>query len=61
MSEADYLDDCQMLDLYDHQRRSEGERFCVISGDRIVFVGSRASCWDYKRKMGGYVQPYDGL
>jgi hypothetical protein len=55
MSEADYMDDCQMVDLWDDQNKPE-ETHEVVRGGSVVFRGSRAACWDFKRHNGGWVQ-----
>ena len=60
-SEADYMWDCQLGSLADEHMREDPE-FEVVRGNHNerVFEGSRAACWDYKRKSGGCVRPWSG-
>lgn len=55
MSEADYMYDCDMVYLWDEQHKPK-ETHEVKVANRVVFRGSRAACWDYKRRNGGFVQ-----
>lgn len=58
MSEADYMDDCQHADRWDEENRPEHTHEVQIA-DRIVFRGSRAACWNFKRAKGGWVRETD--
>ena len=55
MSEADYMDDCDMVSLWDAQHKDVPTHEVKVA-NRIVFVGSRAACWAYKNRNGGFVQ-----
>ena len=56
MSEADYMDDCQMLNLADehHRQRIYITHEVTIRGE-VMFQGNREECWIYRRKHGGFV------
>lgn len=58
MTEANYMDDCQMTSLYDAQQIEDVEQYEVIDVRR-PFVGTRAECWAYRKKHGGYVRLYE--
>ena len=58
MSEADYMDDCHHADRYDDENRPMPTHEVIAHCGRVAFVGSRASCWSYKRQHGGFVQQY---
>ena len=59
-TEADWMDHCQMSEL--GAQYDEHPEYEVITGKRQtrVFVGSRAECWAYRRKRGGFVRTYSG-
>ena len=59
MSEADYMDDCQHADRWDDENRSHPTHEVVDGMNRIMFVGSRAACWAFKRQNGGFVRTHD--
>ncbi len=56
MSEADYMDDCDHVNLWDDQNKTAPTHEVVAACGRVGFVGSRAACWAYKRQHGGFVQ-----
>ena len=58
MSEADYMDDCQRTGQWDEENAAVLTHE-VVCGSRIVFQGSRAACWKFKRLNGGFVQKAD--
>ena len=58
-TEADYMNDCQLAASGGQLDAPEPE-FEVERGGSVVFAGSRAACWDFKRVRGGYVRPYSG-
>lgn len=60
MSEADYMDACQHVNLADDLSKPETTHEVVDGRNRIVWIGSRASCWDYKRHRGGFVREHLG-
>lgn len=58
-TEADYMDDCQMLNLADeHGMTPRMKAYEVVRGQRVVFVGTRAECWAERRLRGGFVQEH---
>ena len=56
MSEADYMDDCQHASRYDEESKPHATHEVVAACGRVAWIGSRASCWAYKRQHGGFVQ-----
>lgn len=60
-TEADYMHDCELAASGGEQDLPDPE-FEVVSGRRNdrKFAGSRAACWDFKRRFGGYVRPWSG-
>lgn len=59
-SEADYMYQCQ-LSAWGADIEEDDPEFEVVkkNNDRI-FSGSRAACWDFKHRNGGYVRPWSG-
>jgi hypothetical protein len=60
-TEADYMYDCGLAASGGDADECDPE-FEVVranNNDRM-FLGSRAACWDFKRKRGGYVRPFSG-
>jgi hypothetical protein len=60
-TEADYMYDCQLAASGGDAEQDDPD-FEVVNGknDRL-FAGSRAACWDFKRKRGGYVRAFTGF
>lgn len=60
MSEADYMWTSQISDLGSLDEYEP--EYEVIRGKRqdVVFTGTRAECWDFKKHNGGFVRAYTG-
>jgi hypothetical protein len=60
-TEADYMHDCQLAASGGeaHDNDPEFEVVKSSNNDRM-FSGSRAACWDFKSKRGGYVRSFSG-
>ena len=56
MSEADYMDDVQHLDRWDYENKVAQTHSVISFKGRVVFEGSRAACWVFKRKFGGFAR-----
>ena len=60
MSEADVMWQAQLCNL--GAEGDEEPTHEVIMGKRqdVVFAGSRAACWAFRRANGGFVRDYSG-
>lgn len=57
MSEADYMNDCDLSTAYTEE--GDEQLFEVVNHrNRTQFVGSRGACWSYRRHYGGFVREH---
>jgi len=59
-TEADYMHDCQLAASGGDPDRGEPTHEVVNGQNDVLFLGSRAACWSYKRQRGGYVREWSG-
>ena len=60
-TEADYMYDCGLADSGGEAEMADPEFEVVNTKNGRMFCGSRAACWDFKRRRGGYVRPFTGF
>jgi hypothetical protein len=60
-TEADYMYSCELAALGGKMEHDDPEFEVVNHKNDILFCGSRAACWDFKRRRGGYVRPFSGF
>ena len=59
-TEADYMYHCQLSAWGADVEEGEPEFEVVKNNNDRIFQGSRAACWEFKRRNGGYVRPWSG-
>lgn len=60
MSEADAMWQAQLCGWGAEQNETPTHEVIVGKRQDVIFKGSRAACWAFKRKHGGFVREYSG-